>query len=375
VTEPGRVAVDREPIERWLWDNDRNGVHVVFRPSTAGRWSVADDPGLLEAADAARAHANQHVPAETAEAFDVSPSPAGPLVLLDPPGGEADSDAWLTRYAEHLAAAGRSGTVALADEQTDLPDWVYARGARLHAFTGLVLAEPAFGRDQPHRPLHWAVDPATTDAVCRDAVAWCDEVAAADTYLGQRRSLVRLDDPDLPRTLAATVTRVGDAGVTRVRREPPAVRGVYLGWWGQLVYQVDDDTGWESHVAALVDALTRNPGALEVAVVRYAAQPSHTWLGLDWQQPLPGLHATDVWRARSLWAERVPDAHGVQVLTDAHLARARDLSAWDVRPIGAGRHLVQARDLTPWYSSPVPEDTVLAAARADFGDLILTRDS
>jgi hypothetical protein len=139
-TERERVTVDREPIEDWLWDHDRNGVAVVFRPTGARSWSVADDPSLLEAADAAREHANAAVAPESAEAFDVSPSPAGPMVLLDPPGGETDTAAWLAAYAERLAAAGRSGTVTLADEQTTLPDWVPRHDPQLYAFAGLATA-------------------------------------------------------------------------------------------------------------------------------------------------------------------------------------------------------------------------------------------
>jgi len=68
-----------------------------------------------------------------------------------------------------------------------------------------------------------------------------------------------------------------------------------------------------------------------------------------------------------------PDVRGAMVLTDAHLARAHDLSDWSVEPLGHGRHLVQAHELAAWFAQPEPAPDVLAKARADFGPLILTR--
>jgi hypothetical protein len=84
---------------------------------------------------------------------------------------------------------------------------------------------------------------------------------------------------------------------------------------------------------------------------------------------------------RHLWASRVFDVHGIQLLTGRHLAHAEDLSGWLVEKVASDRWLVSARDLGPWYDtvdvvawqrqqSPTPEH--LAAARRDFGAMILT---
>lgn len=74
-------------------------------------------------------------------------------------------------------------------------------------------------------------------------------------------------------------------------------------------------------------------------------------------------------------AEYTPDAYGIQILTDAHLARARSLAEWDVQEMAPARHLVQARDLAPWFADDIPAPEVLAAARHDFGDMILTPEA
>ena len=84
---------------------------------------------------------------------------------------------------------------------------------------------------------------------------------------------------------------------------------------------------------------------------------------------------------RHLWASRVFDVHGVQLLTSQHLQHARDLSAWRVEQVAPDRWLVSARDLHPWYDvtdyvdwhgvqAGSPE--FLVSARHDFGDMILT---
>jgi hypothetical protein len=74
-----------------------------------------------------------------------------------------------------------------------------------------------------------------------------------------------------------------------------------------------------------------------------------------------------------MWSRYVLDAHGAQVLTRHHLDRAHDLSAWSVTEIAPDRFLVQATDLAPWWDTLTPDPAVLARARVDFGDMIMTR--
>jgi hypothetical protein len=87
---------------------------------------------------------------------------------------------------------------------------------------------------------------------------------------------------------------------------------------------------------------------------------------------LPYVQEYHVRYNRHLNGQYIPDAHGLQVLTDAHLARVDDLSGWIIEPLGAGKHLVQAKDLEPWYATIDPDPDTLAKARTDFGGMLLT---
>jgi hypothetical protein len=68
----------------------------------------------------------------------------------------------------------------------------------------------------------------------------------------------------------------------------------------------------------------------------------------------------------------VQDAHGAQLLTRQHLDQARDLSAWLLTEVAPDRFLVQAADLAPWWDTYAPDPDVVARARRDFGDMIIT---
>ena len=68
----------------------------------------------------------------------------------------------------------------------------------------------------------------------------------------------------------------------------------------------------------------------------------------------------------------VPDVHGIQLLTEEHLARAGNLEDWDVQRVDAGRYLVAAKDLWPWFAENEIDLSILAAARQDFHDMLLT---
>jgi hypothetical protein len=77
------------------------------------------------------------------------------------------------------------------------------------------------------------------------------------------------------------------------------------------------------------------------------------------------------------WHEFALEPCGIQILTNQHLAAARDLSSWRTTRLDDDHLLVEARDLEPWYANP-PRDsdpldaTLLQTAYADFGDMILT---
>jgi hypothetical protein len=61
----------------------------------------------------------------------------------------------------------------------------------------------------------------------------------------------------------------------------------------------------------------------------------------------------------------------MQVLTGEHLGRIADLSGWAVSEAAPDRYLVEAPDLADWFGPAGPSATVVAAARASFGQAIL----
>lgn len=88
---------------------------------------------------------------------------------------------------------------------------------------------------------------------------------------------------------------------------------------------------------------------------------------------LPHVEEHEVRAGAHLLASFVPDARGVLLVTDAHLARAADLSAWSLEALGGGRHLLRAKDLAPWLADQQVDPDVMARARADFGEMVMTR--
>jgi hypothetical protein len=85
-----------------------------------------------------------------------------------------------------------------------------------------------------------------------------------------------------------------------------------------------------------------------------------------------GISPTLYVQRRDWWPSRVLDAHGLQVLTAEHLDRASSLTDWDTRKVD-DRYVVSARDLDPWFAEDESDPEVLSRARADFGQMIITR--
>jgi hypothetical protein len=146
---------------------------------------------------------------------------------------------------------------------------------------------------------------------------------------------------------------------------------------GQLVLAERLGGDHDAEVADLTDLVVDLAADLEQAVLTWAPTLPGFWTdALTFARPRP------VWAAarggllkneRHLMGRHTLDAYPVQVLTDEHLARARDLSRWEVREVAPGRHLVRARDVAAWFAGG-PDDDVVRQAREDFGDVILSAD-
>jgi hypothetical protein len=165
------------------------------------------------------------------------------------------------------------------------------------------------------------------------------------------------------------------ASVMYVRARPPRLVSIDLDAQGRATYGVFDEVDpWQARLARLTDAFHIAAQDVDLGFIKYSGAYAN-WLSLSVARPLiPHIEAYVLRYNRHLYTEYTPDAHGIQVLTDAHLAGAHDLSDWLMEPLGNGRNLVQAPDLEPWYATIDPDPTTLAKARQDFGSITLTEE-
>jgi hypothetical protein len=360
VAESG-VRVALPSIHRQLRRNGHDGVHLLWRPSGA-----AESCQALAAATAAVRHANAAVPPETVRGEDATPFPKG---VLDRVGTRQQTEAWLAAFAGHLERAGWSGSVGPAPV-TWYPDWLQQYGPVVTAYVGHRLLQPYL---RGGGALRWDVDDRVTASLCRHAVAW-GWFSPSEVYVMVGSASLRMAEPDVSGLLLGALRRGSLGDVHYARREPFAARRVGFSPFGQAVYSVRDaQLPWREHVEAVRDALVAHAASVELGFVRYSRSSSPDWVDLaHLEPPTPsGIHFTV---ERQLWGEYVPDAHGLQLLTERHLARVNDLGGWRVDEIAPGRFLVQARDLAAWYAEPIPDPAVLDRARRDFGDAVMSRE-
>jgi hypothetical protein len=219
----------------------------------------------------------------------------------------------------------------------------------------------------------WHVPTAVTNKVTDVGAAW-GRFPGADVYLSRNIHQIRTKNPDVGRPLADGIIKSGMAGVTYLRSQPRRMTSMYLGVQGQACYEVMDDTvSWRDRLEQVTEAMVAFPEHTDLAFVQYSNSFTSSWTTLQTgRPPLPYVQEHHVRYNRHLISQYTPDAHGLQILTDAHLGHATDLSDWNIEPLGGGRHLVQAKDLEPWYAYIDPDPETLAKARADFGKMILT---
>jgi hypothetical protein len=368
---PG-VQVAWPSILRRLLRNGGDEIYLLFHRGDEERRDLAT---AMDAAEAAMRHANTAVPEESTSAESVEPSPYGPVIVLDLPGTEDDFQAWLAAFSGHLTQEGWTGAIGPSPEEL-LPTALDATRStpKLTAFLGLRMSDPPpRGKVVPWVPPRWGVDHDTTETLCRDMIVWA-QFPEAELYLQQGRSHTKFTGPDATEPLIWAAHHDRGSGVTFVREDPLMVRRAYHRSEGQVVYQIEDQHhDWRARVEDLRQTMTQHPDQLDLAFIRLIPRRAQSWGDLDSKHPpLPFVIATAVRLNRHLWDRYVPDAHGIQILTDAHVARAGNLDHWDVDELTPGRYLVQAKDLQPWYSGTDPDPETLTAARHDFADMILT---
>src|SRR5690606_14059249 len=96
---------------------------------------------------------------------------------------------------------------------------------------------------------------------------------------------------------------------------------------------------WEERIDVLRDTLTARADLLDHAFIRTDYQGAINWMSIVTPDP----HAEATFRYNQhLTTTHVLDANGIQVLTDAHLARLRNPGHWNIEDLGHGKHLVSA---------------------------------
>lgn len=215
----------------------------------------------------------------------------------------------------------------------------------------------------------WAVRGSLTGFLAEQAQAWIYRRGAKHYLTRDADWQVELAGVDNEDAIAQAIQRYAACEITSVLRGPIRLRQAAYWAQGKAVYQdCDSTTDWREKVDLLRKVLfwappSTNYGAIRTLPGHLPGWPNdpHIW---------PHVTESEVRYNMPLLASTVPDASGVQLLTDVHLERASNLSEWNVTAVAGGRHLVEAPDLTSWYAQPVSE-AVLAKARADFGEMIL----
>jgi len=307
----------------------------------------------------------------------VSDSDAGPVALMSRAGPEDGVRAWLDAFAHHLETLGEAGKVTAAP-QAHFPAWLNGEiqlPPQLTAFVSYRTTDLASLSEQERRA-GWHVPADVTAKIADTAVAW-GRFDGADVYLQRNIHQVKGRTPEVSRPLADGVSRFGMAGVTYLRSQPRRIASAQLSFEGQACFEVLDDTlPWQARFKQLGRPMVALPDDTDLAFVRYSNAYTISWNVLQTAVPrLPYVRESQVRYNRHLLSQYTPDAHGVQVLTDDHLAHAADLSDWSITPLSSGRHLVHAKDLEPWYAQVEPDADTLEKARADFGPMILTPET
>lgn len=306
----------------------------------------------------------------------VSDSDAGPVALMSRAGQEEGVRAWFTAFAHHLETLGKSGRVTAAPE-IFFPEWL-SGGKVPEQLTGFVSYQTndlaLLDAEEERRT--WHVTEYLTSQVADAATAW-GRFEGADVYLLRNIHQIRTTNPDVGPALATAATKFAMARVAYLRSEQRRLKWTSLSPLGRCCYGIMDDTmTWQDRLTQVTKALTAFPQETDLAFIRYGRALNLSWGDLaGLKPPLPYIEEYHVRYNRHLNGRYVPDAHGIQLLTDAHLNNANNLTDWNITKLGAGKHLVQATDLEPWYATATPDPDTLAKARADFGNMILTKET
>ena len=343
------------------------------------RFSEASHPRRADALDAlARAidRTNASIAALDADLpFGGAPphvSPGGPAFSLS--GADVVDDEriawWFTRVASALTEAGWTGVL-----RPQPSEWPEARphGDPWIAVT-MALTGPPPGRGL-RRPGEVPAEliPGLTDLT----LDWTGAIEGALWFI--RVTPVKGDESGVRAALSARLRDHESTFATVHRQDVGAERRVKFSSYGHVTLEERSSLPLEQRLALLRAAWLPWSARLDRSATTGEVGPSHPSRFVERGRRDRKLLQSYYPHGRHLDHRRVPDACVEQLLTQDHLAAARDLSAWKVDEVAPGRFLVAHPDPSRW-SLPAPpgehgtrvDPEVLVAAREDFGDMILS---
>jgi hypothetical protein len=356
------------------------GVHVA-RGSIEEAWEatgedfwirlITDQIDDLDTVKAALAVADDAGPYEEVAfgSMDLVPAPRGFAVMIGPALWDEWVYPWVDRFASALQDRGMSGRLEGA-----VPEWGPSiLDAAQQPVPALFARFTLPSTPGPMEQAPWDVPATQTREVIATVLDWALTEPGA-VFADQESLNVRLIDPISLQEHVERVLRTSrSAGLDVIHPTSERARHAVLALRGNGLFQVVGRP-WREAVEELTALAQELPPPLDLAFIRVAQRGIAGLDGLDSAQPLPGMGEHRVRENQHLLNRYLPDAHGVQIVNDAHLRAASDLSRWEIVDLGQNRYLVAAPDLDPWYGEGLPNPDVLQRARADWDGAILTED-
>ena len=310
-------------------------------------------------------------------------TPIGYLIQVDAIPDDAEFAAWMTDLGFRLELAGLTGrlqgiiskrppvwfTTSIVPDSSPpqaLPPIPSAFLAWDFDFTLLI--------DRPERDSTWFVDPKVTAHITDAFTEWTRRGGPNAILSDGLFGLEVPNDATVADALTNTILRVNWGRLTCFGTEQDGGREAAFGPNAGTTLTISrHPSPWRDRIDEYRQALLALPGLLTQGFVRPASPGLTTWTEIGDRLRLPHeMHERFVRYNGHLLPHYAVDAHAIQVLQDSHLAKARDLTAWNITDLGHGRHLVEAPDLDPWFGEPLPDADTLAKARHDFGPMLLT---
>jgi len=303
-------------------------------------------------------------------------SPLGAVFTLENASSpEAFSD-WLAELTEELEAAGLAGRVGrMPSIGSVLPPWF--NHVPPHQFTAVVYYDVVDPLVYAATPPRWNVSAGVTARLARAIDGWQIADATRALWSAGGGSLLPPSGSDVIE--AALYGTRGQCSVHSFVAGPAQYRMVRCKPSGRVAWLLADSSlTWQERLTIAEDALTALPDSTRFGFVQRASKSDTSSWGDLFRRGAYRIgheyYGLDVVDAARLFDAFIPDARGVMLLTERHLATAADLSDWTLTDLGAGRYLVAAADLEGWYGTDEPSPALLESARRDFAALLLDHD-